>query len=133
MAGSVSARTSCVVAGFGAGSKLTRAGELDVKVLDERAFLEALRSGKVSAAGLDVIHGEWMEDIGRHPLVRYARAHDTVLITPHIASATVESVRDAQLFMGNRFAAFLRTLDAGNGEKAGNAEGNTAGSPSRAG
>ena len=39
VAGSVSARTSCVVAGPGAGSKLTRAGELGVDVLDEQAFL----------------------------------------------------------------------------------------------
>jgi DNA ligase (NAD+) len=42
VAGSVSARTNCVVAGPGAGSKLTRAGELGVEVLDEAAFLVLL-------------------------------------------------------------------------------------------
>ena len=42
VAGSVSARTHCVVAGPGAGSKLAKAGELGVKVLDEQAFLELL-------------------------------------------------------------------------------------------
>jgi DNA ligase (NAD+) len=42
VAGSVSARTSCVVAGPGAGSKLTKATELGVKVIDEQAFVELL-------------------------------------------------------------------------------------------
>ena len=42
VAGSVSAKTSCVVAGSSAGSKLTRAQELGVNVLDEADFLEKL-------------------------------------------------------------------------------------------
>jgi DNA ligase (NAD+) len=39
VAGSVSARTHCVVAGPGAGSKLARANELGVEVIDEAAFI----------------------------------------------------------------------------------------------
>ncbi len=42
VSGSVSARTNCVVAGPGAGSKLAKANELGLKVLDEPAFLEQL-------------------------------------------------------------------------------------------
>ena len=42
VAGSVSAKTHCVVAGPGAGSKLDKANQLAVPVLDEAAFLQRL-------------------------------------------------------------------------------------------
>ncbi|MBK9130559.1 MAG: NAD-dependent DNA ligase LigA [Gammaproteobacteria bacterium] len=44
VAGSVSARTHCVVAGAEAGSKLVKAQELGVPVLDEAQFIELLRA-----------------------------------------------------------------------------------------
>ena len=48
VAGSVSAQTSVLVAGPGAGSKLERAEALGVKVIDEKALLECLDAGGVS-------------------------------------------------------------------------------------
>ncbi len=60
-------------------------------VLDETALLEALESGRISAAGLDVLTGE--PDTGTHPLVQYARTHENLLITPHCGGFSPDAVR----------------------------------------
>jgi glyoxylate reductase len=59
-------------------------------VIDDDALIEALQSGKLAAAGLDVFNNE--PDI--HP--RYRDLKNTFLL-PHIGSATIET-RDAMGF-----------------------------------
>lgn len=62
-------------------------------IVEEAGLLEGLRSGKVAAAGLDVIDGEWRDDLANHGLIQYARNHDNLLISPHIGGITHESNR----------------------------------------
>lgn len=80
------------------------------RIVREDALLEALRSGHIAGAGLDVIDGEWLleEDLRVHPLIAYAREHDNLLITPHIASCTTETIAGSRIFMAQKIAAYLR-------------------------
>lgn len=60
-------------------------------IIDEKAFLKALESRRLSAAGIDVIDGEWSDNLKEHPLMSYARTHDNLVITPHIGGVTHEA------------------------------------------
>jgi D-3-phosphoglycerate dehydrogenase / 2-oxoglutarate reductase len=76
----------------------TSRGEL----VDEFALLAALRSRRIAGAALDVISDEHSEELSAHPLIRYARDHDTLIITPHIGGCTVESMAKTEVFMAKR-------------------------------
>jgi D-3-phosphoglycerate dehydrogenase len=60
-------------------------------LLDEAALLGALESGRVAAAGLDVLNGE--PQIQNHPLVEYAQRHDNLIITPHCGGFSPDAVK----------------------------------------
>lgn len=62
-------------------------------LIDEAALLSAMQSGRVAAAGLDVIDGEWLEDKRRHPLIAYSRTNPRLLITPHVGGTCPEAIR----------------------------------------
>ena len=79
----------------------TSRGEL----IDESALLDALRFGRVAGAALDVLCDERSAGMGHHPLVAYARAHENLIITPHLGGCTVESMEKAELFLAGKFSA----------------------------
>jgi D-3-phosphoglycerate dehydrogenase len=81
------------------------------RIVDEEALIEALKTGVIAGAGLDVIDGEWLSDEKRanHPLIQYARRHGNLVITPHIGGATVESIYGARIFIARKVAEWLRT------------------------
>lgn len=60
-------------------------------IVDEAALLDALTSGRLGGAGLDVLDGE--PEIADHPLVVYAGTHDNLLITPHCGGFSPDAVR----------------------------------------
>lgn len=67
-------------------------------IIDQAALLTALQEGRLSGAALDVIDGE--PNVGAdHPLVAYARHHDSLLITPHLGGNTIDSLAKAEAFI----------------------------------
>ena len=77
-------------------------------IIDEAAFLDALESGKVGGAGADVIHGEWETNLYHHPLIRYARTHDNLVIVPHIGGVTFEAQAATLRHTAVKLAAWLK-------------------------
>jgi D-3-phosphoglycerate dehydrogenase / 2-oxoglutarate reductase len=80
-------------------------------VIDESALLEALETGHLMGAGLDVIDGEWNTDLPSHPLIRYARDHENLVITPHVGGVTNESQRAAYAFMVGKLKSRILNWD----------------------
>ena len=60
-------------------------------IIDETAMIEALDNGTLSAAGLDVIEGEWRKDLPHHPLIAYSNSHDNLIISPHLGGVAYEA------------------------------------------
>ena len=80
-------------------------------LLDECALIDFLGSGHIGGACLDLIDGEWLENKKAHPLVRYAKVNNNLLISPHIGGATKESIFGARKFMANKLANYFRELN----------------------
>jgi len=81
-------------------------------VIDEAALLAALEGGHLAGAGRDMIDGEWRTDLDQHPLIRYANAHENLVITPHVGGVTYESQRMAYTHTAKKLARHLETLRA---------------------
>ncbi len=77
-------------------------------VVDEAALLAALGSGHLAGAGLDVVAKELCGGPSQ-AFLAYARAHDNLVITPHMGGATVESMEKVEVFMAQKLARFLES------------------------
>lgn len=96
----------------------TARGEL----VDEKALLEALESGRLAGAALDVLCDEQTTNLTRHPLVRYARRRGNLLLTPHIGGCTRESMERTELMLTARLEQMIASgLPASRCSTAGNA------------
>jgi D-3-phosphoglycerate dehydrogenase len=76
------------------------------EVIREEALLAALRSGHLGGAALDVLADE--HAVGRdHPLLRYAREHGNLLLTPHIGGCTGSSMERTEEFLASKVARWI--------------------------
>jgi len=62
-------------------------------LIDEPALIEAMESGQIAAAGLDMVEGEWLEDKYHQPLIAYSRRNRRLYITPHVGGTSPDAVR----------------------------------------
>ena len=69
-------------------------------IIDEKAILEGLNSGKLAGAGIDVFDNEPTPD-------RELLEHPLVSVTPHIGASTVEAQRYIGLELADRILAFF--------------------------
>jgi D-3-phosphoglycerate dehydrogenase / 2-oxoglutarate reductase len=81
-------------------------------LLDENALVSQMKSGRIAAAGLDVIDGEWLDDKFSHPLIAYSRENPRLYITPHVGGATLEASRITARHMFARVVAEMQRMDA---------------------
>lgn len=65
------------------------------EIVDEQALIEALESGHLQAAAVDVVKGENTEEVYGNSLVEYARTHERLVVTPHIAGLSVDAQLEA--------------------------------------
>lgn len=71
-------------------------------LIDETALVEALRSGKIMGAALDVFDREPLPE--NHPL----RELDNVTLTPHLAGSTIDAFYHSAKLMADQLVGILR-------------------------
>ena len=79
-------------------------------IVDEEALLTALKSQTIAGAAVDVIENE-MEPSHiniKHPLIQYASVHNNLIISPHIAGSTYESMEKTALFITNKLTNYIK-------------------------
>lgn len=86
----------------------TARGEL----VDEQGLLDALSSGHISAAALDVLADENNLDVNQNPLIQHARSKQNLFITPHIGGATYDSMEKTEIFMAQKLKKFIEEYKA---------------------
>lgn len=79
------------------------------EIWDEEAVAQALRNKAIAGVATDVLSDEF--DAGKiqsNPLVNLQREGYPIIITPHLAGATFDSMHDTELFMAKKFNQLLK-------------------------
>lgn len=79
------------------------------EITDEAALLHALERRAIAGAAVDTLAGELPDGshLSGHPLVRYARKHENLIVLPHLGGATVEATERTQVFICERLVRWL--------------------------
>lgn len=78
-------------------------------VVDEWALLDALKSGHLAGAALDVLQNEPPDEFGPNPLIEFAREQpERLVITPHLAGCSRESLEKAECLLARKLVEVLK-------------------------
>jgi len=92
------------------------------EMVDEDALTDALESGHLSGAALDVLdtegepQGDWLRS---RRLWAYARNHTNLLLTPHLGGACIDSMHETESFLVQKMLAALMEARGSDGDGAG--------------
>lgn len=75
------------------------------EIIDELALIDVLKTGRLAGFAGDVVSDEIQ--FQNSPLISYASQNENVLITPHIAGATVEAIEKTDLFVIGRLKSWI--------------------------
>ena len=79
-------------------------------VVSSVALINGLETGKIVAAGLDVLESESLIVSKGNSLIEYSKENDNLLITSHIGGATYESVEKTDMFILNKYLKYLGVI-----------------------
>ena len=72
-------------------------------------LLDFLRKKRIKGAALDVLQNESKKNfIKTSKLINYAKKHDNLIITPHIAGVTKDSWRLSEVFIAKKIRKFIK-------------------------
>lgn len=78
------------------------------QIVDERVLLRNLENSKIAGAALDVLADERETKEEKNPLIAYAATHDNLILTPHIAGATYDSMHATEDFIAQKVVAHFQ-------------------------
>ncbi|TDP59221.1 D-3-phosphoglycerate dehydrogenase [Flavobacterium dankookense] len=79
------------------------------KIWDETVVAEFLRENKIKAIATDVLFDEYNNSVSKNPLVQLTNLNYNIIITPHIAGATFESMTMTEDFIVMKFLNTLKS------------------------
>lgn len=78
-------------------------------VVDEKYLVTLLKRNKLKGVATDVLRNELADEKKeKNPLVKSASEGYNVIITPHIAGATYEAMKECEIFMAKKLVAQLK-------------------------
>lgn len=78
-------------------------------IIDEDALLDALKTGLLKGAALDVLRNE-QEISENNPLIKFARNNNNLIILPHIGGNTYESFEKTEKFLADKLILRIKEI-----------------------